>query len=106
MQYRLRLRSILLCFGLVLLVLVVYRQVIHFDFINYDDPEYVVNNPHVTAPFTFSNISWALTSGYAANWHPLTWLSHMLDFQLFGLKSGLHHLPSVLLHIASTLLLF
>src|SRR5215471_21805595 len=84
--------------GLTILVFTIYGQVIHFDFTNYDDPEYVIENPHVTAPLTASNIYWAFTNGYASNWLPLAWVSHMVDYQLFGLKSGMHHLTSVVLH--------
>jgi tetratricopeptide (TPR) repeat protein len=92
--------------GLFALIFAVYGQVARFDFVNYDDPDYVTLNPHVTAPLTFESLSWAMTTGYAANWHPVTWLSHMLDFQLFGLNGGFHHLTSVLLHVTSTMLLF
>lgn len=72
----------------------------------YDDAEYVVNNPHVTSGVTLENVQWAFESGYAANWHPLTWLSHMVDCQLFGLKPFGHHLTSILLHALSTVLVF
>jgi tetratricopeptide (TPR) repeat protein len=77
-----------------------------FDFINFDDPEYVIDNPHVRAGITWDSVKWALTSGDAANWFPVTRLSHMLDCQLFGLQSGLHQLTNVLLHGLAALLLF
>lgn len=76
------------------------------DFINFDDPDYVTNNPYVKNGLTWEGIRWAVTSGHAANWHPLTWLSHMLDVQLFGLNPYGHHLVNLLFHIANTLLLF
>jgi tetratricopeptide (TPR) repeat protein len=84
----------------------VYSQVRHFQFINYDDPEYVVANSHVRAGLTGAGIAWAFTSYDAANWFPLTWITHMLDVQLFGLDSGWHHLTNVVLHCAAALLLF
>jgi len=78
----------------------------HNPFINLDDPEYVTQNPHVLAGLSWANVAWAFTSGYAANWHPLTWLSHMLDIQLFGLDPGWHHVTNLAFHVANTLLLF
>src|SRR5262249_37672747 len=84
----------------------VYAQAIHFDFVNYDDPIYVVNNSHVRAGLTAKSLGWAFTSFYAANWSPVTWLSHMADCQFFGMQAGWHHFSSVLLHVAASLLLF
>jgi hypothetical protein len=81
--------------------------VLWHPFINYDDPDYILNNPNVTAGLTWPGILWAFKSGYAANWHPLTWMSHMLDCQLFGVNHpGAHHLVNVLFHAANTVLLF
>jgi protein O-mannosyl-transferase len=91
---------------LLLAVLAVYAPVQHFDFVNYDDPDYVVENAHVRAGVTAETVAWAFTSREAANWIPLTWLSHMAVVQFFGLESGWHHLANVLLHAMSTLLLF
>jgi len=91
---------------LALAVFAVYGQVRQFDFVNFDDPDYVGSNAHVRAGLGPDSLAWAFTSGHAANWIPLTWLSHMLDCQLFGLASGWHHLTNVLLHALSTLLLF
>ncbi|MCX6546187.1 MAG: tetratricopeptide repeat protein [Acidobacteria bacterium] len=84
----------------------VYAPVRHFDFVLLDDPAYVTENPHVARGLTREGIAWAFTTGDAANWHPVTWLSHMLDVQLFGVAAGPHHLTNVVLHIANTLLLF
>jgi tetratricopeptide (TPR) repeat protein len=78
----------------------------HSDFVDYDDDMYVTENPHVKNGITGESISWAFTTGHAYNWHPLTWLSHMLDCQLFGIEPGWHHLTNLLLHIINTLLLF
>lgn len=86
--------------------LAVYAPVARFDFVNFDDPDYVTQNSHVRSGLTPANIVWAFSSTKAANWFPLTWLSHMLDCQLFGLNSGLHHLTNLLLHTLATLLLF
>ncbi len=97
---------IAIALGLAALVAIVYAPVRHFDFVQLDDPAYVTENPHVLRGFTLEGLRWALTTGHAANWHPVTWLSHMLDVQLFGLAPGAHHATSVLLHLASTLLLF
>src|SRR5262249_36495942 len=100
------LRVILIYIGLIAITLVVYAQVRHFNFVTFDDPDYVTENPHVGGGLTWQNGVWAFTSGYAANWHPLTWLSHMLDVRLFGLNAGGHHITNVLFHLANTLLLF
>ncbi|PWT79994.1 MAG: hypothetical protein C5B57_12965 [Blastocatellia bacterium] len=92
--------------GLVALNLVVYGSVAHHEFVTWDDPQYILNNRHVAGGLTWANVTWALTSGYASNWHPLTWWSHMLDVQAYGLMAGSHHLTSLALHVGSTLLLF
>ncbi len=86
--------------------LAVYLQAAHFSFINFDDPEYVTRNAHVIHGLTAESLAWAVTSGYGANWFPLTWISHMADCALFGLDAGWHHLTNVLLHAAAALLLF
>ncbi|MCP4345680.1 MAG: tetratricopeptide repeat protein [Desulfobacterales bacterium] len=99
-------RDILVCLFLVISLLAVYSQVRNFDFINYDDDDYVYNNPHVKAGLTLENIAWTFTATHAANWHPLTWLSHMSDVHLYGLDPGMHHLTNVFFHIANSLLLF
>jgi tetratricopeptide (TPR) repeat protein len=92
--------------GLLAAVFAVYGQVWSHEFLNYDDPDYVTANAHVQGGLSAANFVWAFTSTYASNWHPLTWLSHMLDFQLFGLRSGPHHLMNVAIHAISTLVLF
>lgn len=85
---------------------IAYASVRQFEFVDYDDIDYISSNPHVAAGLTSDGIRWAFTTGYSANWHPLTWISHMLDVELFGMNAGAHHLVSLLLHIVSTLLLF
>ncbi|HTL57006.1 MAG TPA: tetratricopeptide repeat protein [Candidatus Limnocylindrales bacterium] len=91
---------------LILATLAIYWLAALNDFVNYDDPDYVTSNNHVQGGFRWRNIVWAFTSGDASNWHPLTWLSHMIDWQLFGNRPGAHHLTSVIFHIANTVLLF
>lgn len=86
--------------------LALYGPVRDRDFINVDDNQYVVRNPHVTGGLSWQTVRWALTSNEQANWHPLTWLSHALDCQLFGLDAGYHHLTSVFIHALNVLLLF
>src|SRR6266480_4441493 len=86
--------------------LAVYWPVTHFDFVNFDDQIYVTQNLHVQPGLTPAGLEWALRATDAANWHPLTWISHMLDCQLYGRKAGGHHLSSVLLHIVNSWLLF
>jgi tetratricopeptide (TPR) repeat protein len=93
-------------FALILSTLLVFRQVCNFDFVSYDDKDYVYENPHVLSGLAPAGILWAFTSGHASNWHPLTWLSLMLDCQLFGPNPGRIHLVNLLLHLANTLLLF
>jgi len=99
-------RQIVIALALAGLTLVVYAPVRHFDFVQVDDPLYVIENPHVRGGLTLDGVGWALTTGRAANWHPVTWLSHMLDVQAFGVDPGWHHLTSLLLHVSNALLLF
>lgn len=88
------------------LVAFVYFQARHFQFVDLDDPLYVTANANVQAGLSWANVAWAFTTGHAPYWHPITWLSHMLDVELFGLDAGAHHLTNVLVHTANTLLLF
>src|SRR6516164_10735035 len=98
--------GILLCLGLVLAIGAVYGQVYGHDFLNYDDPAYFTENGQVQQRLTGASVRWAFTTTAEANWHPLTWLSLQLDYQLWGLKASGYHLTSLLLHCASSLLLF
>ena len=99
-------RDLLLAVLLATSVLVAYAGVRQHDFVNFDDPEYVVQNRNVTSGLTFANVAWSLTAVHSANWHPLTWMSHMLDCSLYGLEPGGHHVTNVLLHATSAVLLF
>ncbi len=92
---------------LAVITVVAFRQVTRCDFIALDDDFYVTENVHIQNGITGEAVRWAFTTvGYAGYWHPLTWLSHMLDVQLFGLNPHWHHLTNLLFHIANTLLLF
>jgi tetratricopeptide (TPR) repeat protein len=95
-----------LAVALAALTIAVYAPVRHFDFVQLDDPLYVSENPHVQGGLTPAAVAWAFTTGRAANWHPVTWISHMLDVQWFGVNPGRHHLTNLALHLANTLLLF
>jgi len=91
---------------LIAINLISYAPVWHYPFVNYDDPEYVSANPAVTSGLTWNAVSWAFTTGHASNWHPLTWLSHMADVEVFGLNAAPHHVVNFAFHVGSTLLLF
>jgi tetratricopeptide (TPR) repeat protein len=95
----------IICLFLVVATLAVYWQVLDNDFVNYDDDYYVTENTHVNKGVTFDSLTWAFTSPHASNWHPLAWVSHMIDCQLYGLNPRGHHLTSLLFHVANTLLL-
>ena len=95
-----------ICALLALGVVAVYWPVVGYGFVNYDDPEYVSVNPHIMAGLSWPGVVWAFTTFYAANWHPLTWLSYMLDAQLFGFHPQVYHIINVLFHAANTMLLF
>ncbi|MGQ9455738.1 MAG: tetratricopeptide repeat protein [Armatimonadota bacterium] len=97
---------LLLSVFLVALCLAIYWQTFGFEFVNLDDDRYVLRNPHVTNGLTWQGVKWAFTTVYAANWHPFTWISHMVDCSLFGLHAGRHHITNVLFHVANALLLF
>jgi len=86
--------------------LVVYFRVFSYPFISFDDDVGLLGNPQVRDGFSWSGLAWAFGSGYTANWFPMTWFSHMLDFQLFGLDAGWHHFTNVLIHAVSSVLLF
>ena len=100
------LRLTVICLVLALGTLGLYWPVIHHEFIILDDNLYVTANPQVQAGLTWAGVQWAFTNTFASNWHPLTWLSHMLDCQMFGLHPAGHHLVNVFFHMANVLLLF
>ena len=96
----------MVCLFLVVVTLAVYWQVRSHSFVYYDDNLYVIENYHVQGGLTWEGIIWAFTTTHASNWHPLTWLSHMLDCQISGLSAGRHHLTNLLFLIVNTLLIF
>ena len=98
--------KLLICLFLILITFVAFWQVRNNEFINLDDDLYVTHNPHVQGGLTLKGILWAFTSTYAGHWHPMTWLSHMIDYDLYGLNPGGHHLTNLFFHVANTLLLF
>lgn len=99
-------RKLVLGLLLVVVTLALYNPVSHNGFVNFDDDRYVTDNAQVRAGLHWSTVSWAFTSLDQANWHPLTWLSHALDCQLFQLNPVGHHYTNLLLHAANALLLF
>lgn len=98
-------RPAMVSLALVVLTAAVYGAVGRSEFVSFDDPQYVSQNVHVQAGLSWAGVRWALTTGEAGNWHPLAWISHMLDVQLFGMSSGAHHVTSLVFHVANTLLL-
>ena len=101
-----RRNAIGLAFLLAITTAVVYSGVFSSEFVNYDDDVYVTTNIHLRQGLSWEGVKWAFAALYASNWHPLTWLSHMLDVQLFGFNPTGHHLANLLFHILATLLLF
>jgi len=101
-----RVKILIIYIALALITLAVFWQVSQYDFVNLDDYVYVKENSHVLSGITVDGILWAFSTTYAEFWHPLTWISLMLDYQLFGLNAGGFHLTNLVLHILSTLLLF
>jgi protein O-mannosyl-transferase len=97
---------IFICLGLALIVIVPFYQTSQFKFVHYDDDLYILGNKNIQAGFDRSSVSWAFTTLFAANWHPLTWLSLMLDYKLYGTSAGGYHVTNVLIHLVNTLLLF
>jgi tetratricopeptide (TPR) repeat protein len=98
--------KLLVCLFLILVTLAAFWQARHNEFISLDDNLYVTENPQVQAGLTVKGLVWALTTTQGGNWHPITWLSHMLDCNLYGLNPGGHHMTNVFFHVANTLLLF
>lgn len=94
------------CIALAAITWLVFGQTLRHEFINYDDNDYVLKNAQVARGLTFEGLAWAFTHVHSSNWHPFTWISHMLDCQLFGLNPRGHHFTNVLLHAATAILLF
>src|SRR5580693_8577294 len=98
--------DLLILLALALVTFGMYAQVIGHEFITLDDGAYIKENPMVNRGVTLAGLAWAFTTSYAANWHPLTWIAHMIDSQLFGMNAGGHLIVNVLIHVANTLLVF
>src|SRR5271166_4990278 len=96
----------LVCFFLAIFSLVVYGRSLSNGFVDYDDHQYITQNEHVQSGLSAATVRWAFTSLEAGNWHPLTWLSHAFDVQVFGLAPAGHHLDSMFLHMLNVVLLF
>ncbi|HJW39364.1 MAG TPA: tetratricopeptide repeat protein [Candidatus Udaeobacter sp.] len=103
---RLKRPDLLILLALTVMTFAIYAQVIGHQFISLDDPTYIQENPMVNRGVTGAGLVWAFTTFYATNWHPLTWISHMIDCQLFGTNAGGHLLVNALIHVANTLLVF
>ena len=98
--------ELLISIFLIALTLSVYWQVQHYEFVNLDDDHYITENPNIRNGLSKEGLKWAFTFNDVSYWHPLTWLSHMLDCQLYGVTPQGHHFNSLLLHIINVLLLF
>ena len=97
---------IFICFGLSLVVILPFYQTSQFEFVIYDDSPYILSNKNIQNGFNRTSISWAFTTLFASNWQPITWLSLMLDYKMFGTNAGGYHVTNVLIHLVNTLLLF
>jgi tetratricopeptide (TPR) repeat protein len=97
---------IAVCVCLAVVTWVVFAQTLRYDFVNYDDPQYVYQNARISSGINFANVAWAFSHIHSENWHPLTTITHMLDCQLHGLNAGWHHFTNVLLHCLAVVLLF
>jgi len=98
--------KIIICIFLVVATFAIYSQIQDHEFINYDDNIYVTENLNVQAGLTSESVEWAFATFAYAGWSPVTWFSHMLDYQLYGLHAKGHHLTSLFFHITNSLLLF
>ena len=91
--------------AVVVVAVLVYLQVINFDFIAFDESDCITKNPNIQNGFSFDSVTWALTSLEGVNWHPVTWITHMMVSQFFGMNPGAHHFANVIFHVACSVLL-
>src|SRR6185312_6642453 len=98
--------DLLIMLGLAVMTLAIYAQVIGHQFITLDDDAYIKENAMVNRGLTLAGVAWAFTTFDQGNWHPLTWIAHMIDTQLFGMNAGGHLLVNTVIHVANTLLVF
>jgi protein O-mannosyl-transferase len=101
-----KIQNLVICAVITAAVAALYSPVIRYSFVNYDDDDYVAQNSHVRAGVAWSTVEWAFSSGEHANWHPLTWMSHALDVELFGVHPSGHHFTNVALHALNSMILF
>ena len=99
-------RDLLICAALAVATLLVYGQTFDFEFVNWDDVKFLSGNPHLRAGLGIETLRWAFASGETGSWQPITWISHLIDRELFGFRAGGHHATSVLLHVVNGLLVF
>jgi len=105
MQLR-KMQNVGICVLMLAVVMALYSPVIGHPFVNYDDDDYVTENAHIRGGVAWSTVAWAFVSPEHANWHPLTWMSHALDFEFYGLQPSGHHFTSVAVHALNTMMLF
>jgi len=105
-EHRILPRRWWICLALAAITVAVFSPLFHCDFLNFDDQAYVTENPYVRSGLNGYSLAWAFQTSTAGNWHPVTWMSHMLDCQCYGMKAGGHHLTNVLIHAANAMLLF
>ena len=105
-RLRTNIKPIVICLCLVLATGAVFGVAVTFDFLVYDDPDYINDNHYIRTGFSIRGVVWAFTATLQDHWHPVTMLSHMLDCQLFGLNPAGHHFTNILFHILNTILLF
>ena len=103
---RRRVLKLFICLSLTVVTFALFEPVRNHTFLNMDDNLYITDNPPVKSGLTLKGVIWAFTTMHAANWHPLTWFSHMLDCQLYGLDPSGHHFTNLAFHLARALLLF
>ena len=99
-------RSLAVCALLIAATATLYAPVLDYEFVRFDDPRYVSENPYIAEGLTSKTVAWSFTTAHRSNWHPLTWLSHALDLELYGVDAGGHHATNVALHVLNALLLF
>ena len=98
--------NFILCSAIIILIIGIFWPVFSFDYVLYDDGGYVYNNQNVLRGLTLENVKWAFTTFDRSNWHPLTWLSYLLDVELFGMNPGAQHGINLFFHVLNSVLLF
>lgn len=99
-------KNLIFCLFLSIVTIGIFWQIQDHEFIIFDDPGYIYENKHVIRGLTFEAVKWAFLESHAANWHPITWISHILDFEMYGLDPGGHHRTNLIFHTVNAILLF